>query len=186
MEDAKQDQTDLPDNPRHSDQATAFDDAENEQIEQLASQLTEAEATIANLREVHLRERAELDNQRRRMQREVEQARKFASQRLLEDLLPVCDNLERGLAAEHANDDIASIREGVALTLKSLIKVMQDHGMVAIEPRDTPFDPELHEAMSMVDGEGREPGTVVAVLEKGYQLNGRLLRPARVVVARDA
>lgn len=185
MEDAKHDEAGSPENASRPDQTSVPDDVENEQIEQLASQLVEAETTITNLREVHLRERAELENQRRRMQREVEQARKFANERLLSDLLPVCDNLERGLAAEHAGDDVASIRQGVELTLKSLAKAMQDHGMVAIEPLDAPFDPELHEAMSMVDGAGREPGTVVAVLEKGYQLNGRLLRPARVVVARD-
>lgn len=151
---------------------------------ELEAKLNEAESTIAELRDTHLREHAELENQRRRVQRDVEQARRFANERILRDLLPVCDNLERGLAVDHP--EAAGIREGMELTLKALLKVMQDHGLVQVDPVGQAFDPELHEAMSMVAAEGQAPDTVVAVLEKGYVLNERLLRPARVVVAKSA
>jgi len=98
-------------------------------------------------------------------------------------LLPVYDGLESGLAAE--GGDVASIREGLGLTLKALLKVAGNHGMAQVDPIGQPLDPERHHAVSMVAAPGQAPGTVVSVLQKGYVLNDRLLRPALVAVAKD-
>ncbi|MCW8807245.1 MAG: nucleotide exchange factor GrpE [Rhodanobacter sp.] len=149
----------------------------------LQAKVAELEASNAELRETVLREHAELENQRRRLHRDLEQARRFANERLLNELLPVYDGLEGGLATE--GGDLASMREGISLTLKSLLKVAENHGMLQIDPIGKPLDPERHHAVSMVDAPGTAPGTVVTVLQKGYVLNDRLLRPALVAVAKD-
>jgi molecular chaperone GrpE len=148
----------------------------------LGERLAAAENAANAAREMMLRERAEIENQRKRLQRDLEQARKFANERVLGDLLAVADALGHGLA--HSNADAASLRAGMELTLKELERVMQAHGLSAIEPLGQPFDAERHEAVSLVDAPGQTPNTVVAVLQKGYLLNERLLRPARVAVAR--
>lgn len=141
------------------------------------------EQELAALREERLRERADTENQRRRMQRDLDQARRFANERLLADLLPVLDSLERGLEA--GGTDVASFREGVELTLRQLLKVAADHGLHVVDPTDQAFDPERHEAMSVVPTNERPPNEVVQVFQKGYVLNDRLLRPALVVVSRE-
>ena len=158
-------------------------DAANLELEALQARVAELEASNAELRETVLREHAELDNQRRRLHRDLEQARRFANEKLLGELLPVYDGLESGLAVEAA--DVASMREGLGLTLKALLKVAENHGMSQVDPLGQPLDPERHHAVSMVDAAGQAPGTVVNVLQKGYVLNDRLLRPALVAVARD-
>jgi len=152
-------------------------------LEALQARVAELEANNAELRESVLREHAELENQRRRLHRDLEQARRFANEKLLNELLPVYDSLERGLAIE--SGDAAAVREGLALTLKALLKVAETHGLVPVDPTDQPLDPERHHAVSMVEAPGKAPGTVVNVLQKGYVLNDRLLRPALVAVARD-
>ena len=149
----------------------------------LQARIAELEASNAELRETVLRERAELENQRRRLHRDLEQARRFANEKLLNELLPVYDSLERGLAIE--SGDVAAVREGISLTLKSLLKVAEANGLVQVDPIDQPLDPERHHAVSMVEAPGKAPGTVVTVLQKGYVLNDRLLRPALVAVAKD-
>lgn len=155
-----------------------------QQLEAARERIDATEAELAQIRDSQLRERADLENQRRRMARELEQARRFANEKLLRELLPVCDSLERGLSIEHDGAD--ALREGMQLTLKALLKVMEDNGLDRIDPLGQPFDPERHEAMSMIEpGQGQAPNSVVTVLEKGYLLNGRLLRPARVIVARE-
>lgn len=151
-------------------------------IETLSVQLGDAEKTIAELKDAMLRERADLENQRRRMQRELEQARRFANDRLLADLLPVCDSLEQGLAI--TTEDAGALREGMRLTLRALLKVAEDSGLRAVDPLGQPFDPELHQAMSVVPSNEHAPDTVVSVMQKGYVLNDRLLRPALVAVAK--
>jgi molecular chaperone GrpE len=153
-------------------------------IEALQARLVEAETVTSELRESILRERAELENQRRRLQRDLEQARRFANEKLLAELLPVYDGLERGLAVE--GGDVATVREGISLTLRSLVKIAENNGLVAVDPLDQPFDPERHQAMSMIEVPGKAPNTVVSVLQKGYVLNDRLLRPALVTIAKDA
>jgi molecular chaperone GrpE len=149
----------------------------------LQARIAELEASNAELRESVLREHAELENQRRRLHRDLEQARRFANEKLLNELLPVYDSLERGLAIE--GGDVAAVREGLALTLKALLKVAESHGLVQVDPVDQPLDPERHHAVSMVEAPGKAPGIVVNVLQKGYVLNDRLLRPALVAVAKD-
>ncbi|TAL95294.1 MAG: nucleotide exchange factor GrpE [Rhodanobacter sp.] len=154
-----------------------------DELAQLQNRVAELEAGNAELRETVLREKAEIENQRRRLHRDLEQARRFANEKLLNELLPVYDGLESGLAVE--GGDLASMREGISLTLKSLLKVAESHGMVQIDPLGQPLDPERHHAVSMVEAPGKTPGTVVSVLQKGYVLNDRLLRPALVAVAKD-
>ncbi len=155
-----------------------------DELETLSRQLAEAETSLAGMRETLLRERADLENQRKRMQRDQEQGLKFANERLLRDLLPVCDGLESGLSV--ASADVTSMREGMSLTLKSLLKVAESNGLEQIDPVGQPLDPEQHHAVAMVDAPDAKPGTVVSVMQKGYVLNGRLLRPALVSVAKDS
>ena len=130
----------------------------------------------------YLRATAELDNVRKRAARDVEQARKFALERFATELLAVRDSLEMGLqAAETA--DVASLLEGSRATLKQLAATMERFGVVELDPAGEPFDPTVHEAMTTQPSTEVEPDTVLTVFQKGYLLNGRLLRPARVVVA---
>jgi molecular chaperone GrpE len=160
----------------------AADAALANELETLNRQLAEAETNLAGMRDTVLRERADLENQRKRMQRDLEQSLKFANEKLLRDLLPVYDGLESGLAVETA--DVASMREGLSLTLKALLKVAEGNGLEQLDPAGQPLDPERHHAVSLVDAPGQSPGTVVSVMQKGYVLNGRLLRPALVTVAK--
>ncbi|MFC4727600.1 nucleotide exchange factor GrpE [Coralloluteibacterium thermophilus] len=150
--------------------------------EDAAAGLAAAREEIARLREDGLRERAELENQRRRMSRDLEQARRFANERLLAELLPVFDSLEAGLAAV---PEAGPVRDGLELTLRQLQKVTGEHGLSVVDPAGQPFDPEHHQAIGVVDPAGHAPNTVVQVAQKGYVLNTRLLRPALVLVARD-
>ena len=159
------------------------DESTQTETDRLHARIAELEGSNAELRETVLREKAELENQRRRLHRDLEQARRFANEKLLNELLPVYDGLEGGLAVE--GGDLASMREGINLTLKVLLKVAENHGMAQVDPLGQPLDPERHHAVSMVEAPGQAPGTVVSVLQKGYVLNDRLLRPALVAVARD-
>jgi molecular chaperone GrpE len=161
----------------------ASDESSTNELTSWQARVAELEASNAELRETVLREKAELENQRRRLHRDVEQARRFANEKLLNELLPVYDGLEGGLAVE--GGDLASMREGISLTLKSLLKVGENNGMAQIDPLGQPLDPDRHHAVSMVEAPGKAPGTVVSVLQKGYVLNDRLLRPALVAVAKD-
>ncbi len=169
--------------PMNSGTATGEpSDVIQDDADQLSQKLAEYENKLGEMRDVLLRERAEIENQRKRLQRDVEQARKFANERLLGDLLPVCDGLERGLAVEGA--DIASLRAGMDLTLKALLKVAESNGLKQLDPLGQPFNPELHQAMTLIDAPHAAPNDVVAVMQKGYVLNDRLLRPALVAIAK--
>jgi molecular chaperone GrpE len=158
-------------------------DAAHAELEALKARIAELEASNTELRDTVLREKAEIENQRRRLHRDLEQARRFANEKLLNELLPVYDGLERGLQVE--GGDVASVREGIALTLKSLLKIAENNGLVQIDPVGQPLDPEKHHAVSMVEAPGATPNTVISVLQKGYVLNDRLLRPALVAVAKE-
>ena len=172
-----------PQAPNTAQDAHTQGEQPNVELEALKTRVAELEASNAELRETVLREKAELENQRRRLHRDLEQARRFANEKLLNELLPVYDGLEGGLAVE--GGDIASMREGISLTLKSLLKVGENNGMAQIDPLGQPLDPDRHHAVSIVEAPGKAPGTVVSVLQKGYVLNDRLLRPALVAVAKD-
>lgn len=145
-------------------------------IERLRGELEQVRADV-------LRERADLDNQRKRLARDVEMARKFANERLLSDLLPLFDSIEAGLAAAAENDPL---REGMVLTLRQLNKIAEANGLSEVAPaRGDAFDPDRHQAMSMVEAADIPPGAVAQTFQKGYLLNERLLRPALVMVAKQ-
>ena len=149
----------------------------------LEAQLRSAEARVEEFRNAHLRTAAELENYRRRVARELENARQYGSERLAGGLLPVIDSLELGLSNADRSD-AATLAEGQKATLRLLAKALQDAGISEIDPAGQPFDPEQHEAMAMQPSAEQPPDTVLTVVQKGYVLNGRLLRPARVIVAR--
>ena len=131
-----------------------------------------------------VRATAELENIRKRTSRDIENAHKYALDRFVNELLPVVDSMELGINASQSAEDIESLREGMDLTLKMLFDSMGKFGVKTIDPAGEKFDPEWHEAVSMQELEGSEPGQVVTVIQKGYELNGRLVRPAMVVVAK--
>jgi molecular chaperone GrpE len=165
---------------------------EPESIEQRAPTAEELGAELAAVRakagetwEQLLRARAELENLRRRQASELEKAHKYALDSFVRELLPVHDSLELGHSASlESGADIAKLREGNALTLKLLGDVMAKFGVVSVEPEGQPFNPELHQAMTMAPRADLPANTVVAVMQKGYTLNGRLVRPALVMVSR--
>ena len=147
--------------------------------------LAEAQARADENWNLYLRAAAELDNVRKRAARDVENAHKFALENFGRELLAVVDSLEMGFAAAD-NADAQSLREGSEATCKLLKGTLERFGIDEIDPEGEPFDPELHEAMSMMPAPNVEPGSVAQVIQKGYALNGRLLRPARVIVASEA
>ena len=141
------------------------------------------EAALAEERDRALRLQAEMENLRKRAERDVENAHKFGTERLVSELLPVKDSLELGLQAASAAEGVAGIREGAALTLKLLSAALEKFGVEELDPIAKPFDPEFHQAMVTRPAEGIESGTVLEVFQKGYTLSGRLVRPAMVIVA---
>lgn len=157
-----------------------------------AGQVPEAEEIIRLNRVVEdaqdlvLRTQAEMQNLRRRVERDMENAHKFGQERLVGELLPVVDNLERSMAAFAADDTpLKAVEEGVELTLKSMLDVLERQQVEQLNPVGEVFNPEFHQAMSMVPSASVAPNTILEVYQKGYTLNGRLVRPAMVVVARS-
>lgn len=144
--------------------------------------LTEAQEAIAELNERIVRLTADFDNFRKRAQREKDEARQFANQGLLEKLLPVLDNFEMALTA--VKDADPSVRDGVQMILDQLLGVLKESGVEPVDGMGQPFDPNLHEALSQEETTEVEEGTVVQQVQRGYKLNDRLVRPARVVVAK--
>ena len=165
---------------------SAADETEAEQVtDDPVDMLAAAQMEAVEARQDMLRMQADMDNLRKRLVREQEKARRRTLERFMRDLLPVRDSLERGLEA--ASDPAASVealREGKELIMKMLTKVMGDHGLQTIDPSGEAFDPEKHEAMTMLPSPDHDENTVIDVLEKGYQLHDRLIRPAKVVVSR--
>ncbi|MGD2031097.1 MAG: nucleotide exchange factor GrpE [Gammaproteobacteria bacterium] len=154
--------------------------------EDLRARLEALEAELAAEREQHLRAVAELENVRRRAAREVENAHKYGIERLAGELLTVKDTMEMGLQAATDSDSGSAMAQGFQATLKLLDQCLAKFGISEVNPEDEPFDPELHEAMAAQPAESHEPGTVLMVVQKGYRIHDRLLRPARVIVARAA
>ncbi len=159
--------------------------SDNPEADMLAAQVEELEQILAEAKDQALRAAAEAQNVRRRAEQEAEKARKFALERFVKELLPVVDSLEKALDAmgEDASD---AHREGVAMTLKMQQDVLAKFGVETVEPAGEPFDPQFHEAMAMVPNPELEPNSVMEVIQKGYLLNGRLVRPAMVVVSQAA
>ncbi len=150
-------------------------------IEQLRLQLEDAQAEARANHDRFLRERADLENFKKRMQREKADALRFACEPLIRELLPVVDNLER--AAEHGTGNGESILEGIKLVLKSFVEVLERHGVKRIDAVGEPFDPTHHQAMAQVESDDQEPNRVVEQHHRGYLLHDRLLRPALVTVS---
>jgi molecular chaperone GrpE len=149
----------------------------------MSEQADEA-AELAKAKDQLLRTVAEMENVRRRAQRDVENAHKFAVEKLLSDLLPVVDSLEKAEEAAKSTDNAASMAEGIGLSLKLFVSILEKAGVVMIDPFGEPFDPQLHEAMAMVPNPDTEPNTVMDVMQRGYTLNGRLVRAAKVIVVK--
>ena len=151
-------------------------------LDEMVAQLQE---DVVAARDAALRAQADAQNVKRRAEQDIEKARKFALERFCSELLPVADNLERALEAAAGDDEIVKpIAEGVELTLKSFHDALKKFNIEAVDPEGEPFDPQLHQAMSMLENNEVEPNTVIAVMQKGYTLNGRLVRPAMVMVSK--
>ena len=157
--------------------------SDGEPGQDLVGRLRRAEEVAEEQRNAYLRAAAELENVRKRAAREVENARQYGAEGLASGLLPVLDSLELGLASADKADAVTLV-EGQRATLRLLLKALESAGIAEIDPEGRPFDPERHEAMAMQPSADHAPDTVMAVVQKGYLLNGRLLRPARVLVAR--
>jgi len=158
-------------------------------VDELAERVQEAvTAALAEQRDSVLRAHAEIQNMRRRCEQDVEKAHKFALERFSGDLLSVVDNLERALAAvpQEQGEQVKALCEGVELTLKGFLEVLGKYQIVPISPHGAPFDPQQHQAVATVPSPQVEPNTVIDVMQKGYSLNGRVIRPAMVVVSKSA
>jgi len=148
-------------------------------------ELAALQAELEELRDQALRAQAEAQNVKRRAEQDVEKARKYALERFCGELLPVVDNLERALESASGEDEVLKpIAEGVDLTLKSFQDALRKFQIEPVDPVGEPFDPQMHQAMSMVENPDAEPNTVMAVMQKGYTLHGRLVRPAMVLVSK--
>ncbi|MCO3184844.1 nucleotide exchange factor GrpE [Pseudomonas aeruginosa] len=153
--------------------------------EDLTARVQELEEQMAAAQDQALRMVADLQNVRRRAEQDVEKAHKFALEKFAGDLLAVVDTLERGLEMSDPNDEaIKPMREGMELTLKMFDDTLRRYQVEALNPEGEPFNPEQHQAMAMQESASAEPGSVLKVFQKGYLLNGRLLRPAMVVVSK--
>ena len=165
-----------------ADSSVADDSEGAREVDQLA----QFEAEIEKYKDVALRAEAEMQNLRRRAERDVRNAHKFGAERLLQNLLPVLDSLEKAIetseAAGQAEDDPQL--EGIKLCSKLFIDVLTKEGIEALDPQGEPFDPNLHEALSMIENPDLEPNSVMTVIQKGYRLNERLVRPAKVMVSK--
>lgn len=159
------------------------DGAAGQTLADLQKELAEAQSQVSQHRDQLLRAAAELENIRKRAARDVEQAHRYALEKFAQELLPVRDSLELAVASA-ATADAASLAAGQDATLKLLARAFEKFAINGIEPAGEPFDPQKHEAMAMQDAPAAEPDSVLQVVQKGYELNGRLLRPARVIVAR--
>jgi len=160
-------------------------DEKDETGETIEQQLAKAQDTIKDYWDQMMRLRAEIENNRKRAERDVESAHKYALKTFVENLLPVIDSMEMGQTAAGAdNATLESIREGAELTVGMFVQVLEKNGLEQVDPLGEKFDPERHQAISMLDVENAESNTVVEVMQKGFLLNDRLVRPAMVVVAR--
>lgn len=172
--------------------ADSTDEQQAQQAEQvdvaaLQAELEAAKAELAEVKDTSLRVQAEMQNVRRRAEQDVEKAHKFGVEKMAKELLDVADNLDRALQASEADKDqdlIKPLFEGVAMTRDGLTQMMSKFKIETVDPMGEIFNPELHQAMSMIEQPDVTPNTVIAVMQKGYTLSDRLLRPAMVVVAK--
>lgn len=174
------------DKEQEEDEGVPEAEAEEEAptVESLSCALSEAETKVAQLQDQALRAKADVENMRRRAARDVENAHKYALERLTGELLPVLDSLEKAVESAALAKDADAIGEGVELSLKMFLSVLNKVGIVQLDPLGEPFDPQFHEAIAMVENPDGEPNSVMEVIQRGYSLNGRLVRAAKVVVVK--
>jgi molecular chaperone GrpE len=179
--------SDKQQNANVENEEVSLEEAEQQVEKDVEALLEEAQKEAQSQKELALRTLADMENLRRRTRIDVENAHKFALEKFVKELIPVVDSMEMGLeAAAKEEVDIASIREGMEMTLKQMLDVLQKFGVERVDPKGEAFNPELHEAMTMVPNPALEPNTVMDVIQKGYTLSGRVVRPARVVVSKEA
>lgn len=161
--------------------------AETEELtteQALEAKLAEAEAKAADNLDQLMRARAEMENIRRRSERDLANAHKFALEKFAQELLPVIDSMEMGVAAaQDESADVSKLREGTEMTLKMFETAVEKFGIKSVHPHGEPFNPDHHQAMTMIDSPEHAPNTIIDVMQKGYLLNDRLVRPAMVVVS---
>ncbi|MEP0202248.1 MAG: nucleotide exchange factor GrpE [Halioglobus sp.] len=176
-----------PENAAAQEEPNSDDDAGDAAGEPtLEDMVTQLQDDVAAAKDAALRAQADAQNVKRRAEQDVEKARKFALESFSKELLPVVDNLERALESASGDEEVVKpIAEGVELTLKSFLDALTKFNVAVVDPVGEPFDPNLHQAMSMVENPDVEPNTVLTVLQKGYTLNGRLVRPAMVMVSKS-
>jgi len=153
-------------------------------VKQLQEELEKVKTTLGESKDQLLRAHAEMDNLRRRARIDVENAHKYGLEKFVKSLLPVVDSLEKALEAGEKHESAQAHAEGVELTLKMFLDVLKKFDVNVIDPEGEPFNPDQHEAVSMLPNPEVEPNTVIQVLQKGYELNGRLIRPAMVIVSK--
>jgi molecular chaperone GrpE len=189
-----QDQVENEANPELATEEETIADAQDvpegeqpiDEMSRLQEQLDAAETAAGMARDELLRVQAEMQNLRRRTEQDIEKAHKFGQEKFSTELLAVMDNLERSAAAAEASEDeaVQAIKEGVELTLKGFMDCFKRFNIEAVDPLGEPFDPQLHQAMSIQESPDAEPNSVIAVMQKGYTLHGRVIRPAMVMVSK--
>lgn len=170
-----------------NDQAAESVEQADVDVVALQAELEAAKAELAEVKDASLRVQAEMQNVRRRAEQDVEKAHKFGAEKMAKELLDVADNLDRALQASEADKELDTVKplyEGVAMTRDGLTQMMAKFKIASVDPMGETFNPELHQAMSMIEQPDVAPNTVIAVMQKGYTLSERLLRPAMVVVAK--
>ena len=153
---------------------------------QLIDKIKETQETVDKNFDLYVRSQAEIENLKRRFQKDKEELFKFSNESLIKQLLPVIDNLRKAVAHSENENSLEALREGVELTLKGLIDTLEKSGLTTVKAINEPFDPNFHEAISEQEDNSVKPGTVLQELQKGYLLNGRLIRPAIVIVSKGA
>ncbi len=164
--------------------AAAKEQGEENNIELLMQAIEEQKRMATENMDKALRAQAELENMRKRTARDIENAHKYSMERFVTDLLPVIDSMELGMSASENAADVANLKEGMDLTFRMFVSSLEKFGVKVINPQGEKFNPEQHQAVSMLAAEGVASGNVISVMQKGYELNGRLVRPAMVVVAK--
>ena len=183
----EQQEAQQPESHKEHPHEKKLDKKERKALERLQQELEETKNKADENWNEYLRACAELENTKRRMQRDIENAHKYAVEKFVLELLPVKDSLERGLdAAKEQNGNVEKLIEGTELTLKMFNDAVNKFGIEVVDPLDQPFNPEFHQAMSMQESHLKPANTVLFVMQKGYTLNGRLVRPAMVIVSKSS
>jgi molecular chaperone GrpE len=166
-------------------EALGIQPEESKSVTELNAELEQAHKKAEEAFDKFMRTQAEMDNLRKRTERDIANAHKFALEKFVKELLPVMDSIEQGLSiAVNNGEGMAAMREGMELTYKMLLSTLTKFGVEQLDPVDKPYDPHQHEAMSMVEVPNVAPNMVLQVIQKGYTLHGRLVRPARVIISR--